>query len=169
MKRLVIDLGSLPEEGKQIEGTLPAGIFDLGEGDPKPLSPLSYALHVQRFGNELLLQGRLAATFEFTCVRTLTPFAQTIELPRAAVSLEIDGQAEIDASEPLREELLLAFPAYPRCDEGDDPLPCEIDPRYLAVDKPGAAGVDVPPAAAPKKGDSRWAALDALDSPDPES
>lgn len=169
MKRFVIDLGTLPEEGKQFEGSLPAEVFGLGEKDARPLGPLFYDLRAQRFGNELLIQGRLSAAFEFTCVRTLTPFKQTVELPQAAVSLEIDGQAEIDATEPLREELLLAFPPYPRCDEADDPLPCEVDPKYLAVDKEGQAEVEVPPPGEAGAGDSRWAALDALDSPDPES
>ena len=166
MKRLLIDLGTLPDEGKQLQGELSAEMFGLGAEDARPVSPLAYDLHAQRFGSELLLQGRLAATFEFTCVRTLTPFRQTIELPGTAVSLEITGSGEIDATEALREEVLLAFPPYPRCDEGDEPLPCEIDSRYLAVDKPGEDELDVPPAAA---GDSRWQALDALESPGNES
>lgn len=166
MNRLVVDLGTLPEEGKELEGQLPAEVFGLGAGDARPLTPLSYSLQIQRFGDELLFQGRLAGTFEFTCVRTLTPFQKTIDLPQAAVSLEIGGRPEVDATEALREEILLAFPAYPRCDEGDKPLPCEIDSRYLAVDKSGGDGVDHPP---PATGDNRWAALDALDAPDQES
>lgn len=166
MKRLVIDLGTLPEEGKEVRGDLDAAIFDLPASDAQPLGPLHYELHVQRFGDELLFQGSLSAPFEFECVRTLQRFKQTISLPEAAISLEIGGQAEIDATEALREEVLLAFPAYPRCDEGDEPLPCELDPRYLAVDNPGEDDVEVPPAA---QGDSRWAALDALEKPDQSS
>ena len=80
----------------------------------------------------------------------------------AAVSLEIGGRPEVDATEGLREEILLAFPAYPRCDEADEPLPCEIDPRYLAVDKAAEGDVENPPA---PQGDSRWGALDALGDP----
>ena len=73
------------------------------------------------------------------------------------------AQSEIDATDALREEVLLGFPPYPRCDEGDDPAPCEIDPRYLAVDNPVGDDVDDSPAA---QGDSRWSALDALQKPD---
>ena len=169
MTRFVIDLGTLPEEGKEFEGALPAELFELSEKDARPLGPLRYKLHAQRFGNELLLQGLLSAAFEFTCVRTLTPFKKTVELPEAAISLEIGAQPEIDATESLREEVLLAFPPYPRCDQADEPLPCEIDPRYLAVEKEGAGGVDVPPSGAGPGGDRRWGALDALDAPDPDS
>ena len=166
MKRLVIDLGLLPEEGAQLEGELPAAVFDLPEGDARPLGPLQFALHAQRFGDELLLHGRIQAPFEFQCVRTLSRFKKTIDLPGTAISFEIGTQGEIDATDSLREEVLLNFPTYPRCDEGDEPAPCEIDPRYLAVDKPGGDDVDVPPAS---QGDSRWAALDALENPDEHS
>jgi uncharacterized protein len=166
MKRLVIELGLLPEEGQQLEGELPAAIFELPEGATRALGPLNFSLSAQRFGDELLLQGTLRALFEFQCVRTLKPFQKTIELPEAALSFEIGTQGEIDATDALREEVLLNFPAYPRCDEGDDPAPCEVDPRYLAVDKPVADDVEVPP---PSQGDSRWAALDALDNPDDHS
>lgn len=166
MKRLVIDLSTLPEEGELVEGELPAAVFDLREGDAKPLGPLVFSLHAQRFGDELLLQGALRAPFEFQCVRTLTLFKQTIALPDAAISLEIGDRTEIDATEALREEILLNFPGYPRCDQGDDPQPCEIDHRYLAVDNPGGDDVEVPPA---PQGDNRWAALDALRAPDQPS
>ena len=166
MKQLVIDLGTLPEEGKALEGELAEAVFDLPGDDPKPLGPLSFQLHAQRFGDELLLQGRLRAPFEFQCVRTLVRFKQTIEVPQAAMALEIGGNTEIDATGPLREEILLHLPAYPRCDEADDPLPCEIDPRYLAVDKAGEDDVKSPPAS---EGDIRWSALDALEHPEDPS
>ncbi len=163
MERLVIDLALLPEEGQLLDDKLPADIFDLPAGDARPLGPLSFRLQVQRFGDELLLQGSLKAPFEFQCVRTLSLFRKTISLPEAAISLEIGPRAEIDATEELREEILLNFPPYPRCDEGDDPSPCEINPRYLAVDNPTGDVVDVPPA---EQGDSRWAALDGLENPE---
>ena len=163
MERLVIDLALLPEEGQLVDDKLPADIFDLPEGDAKPLGALSFRLNVQRFGDELLFQGALEAPFEFQCVRTLTLFRKTISLPEAAISFEIGTRTEIDATDALREEILLNFPPYPRCDEGDDPAPCEINPRYLAVDKPTGDVVDVPPA---EQGDSRWAALDGLENPE---
>ena len=163
MDRLLIDLALLPEDGQVIEDDLPADIFELPDGDARPLGPLSFCLRAQRFGDELLLRGSLKAPFEFQCVRTLALFRKTIVLPEAAISFEIGSEGEIDATAALREEILLGFPAYPRCDEGDEPAPCEIDSRYLAVDNPVEDDVDVPPAA---QGDSRWSALDALQKPD---
>ncbi len=157
--RLVIDLSVLPEEGKAISGELAEEIFDLPVEDARPVGPLSYDLWVQRFGSELLLTGSLSSPFEFTCVRTLHPFVQTIRLDAAAVSIEIGNASEIDVTEALREEILINFPVDPRCEEGDVPQKCEIDPRYLSVDKPAEDELPTPPRAG---GDDRWSALDNL-------
>lgn len=157
--RLIIDLSTLPEEGKSYSGELSPEIFDLPEGDAVPMGPLRYELSIQRFGSELLMTGKLSVPLEFTCVRTLHPFVQTIRLDEAAISLEIGNDAEIDASEALREEILIHFPNDPRCEEGDRPEKCEIDPRYLSVDKPQGSTLTTPPRVG---GDDRWSALDNL-------
>lgn len=155
----MIDLAGLPEEGQWFSGQLPKEIFDLPEDDAKAVGPLDYELWAQRFGSELLLTGSLSAPFEFTCVRTLHPFVQTIRLEGAAVSIEITNEGEIDATEALREEILINFPVDPLCEEGDVPQKCEIDPRYLSVDKPAEDELPTPPRA---EGDDRWSALDNL-------
>lgn len=157
--RLMIDLANLPEEGKEIAGELPKEIFDLPEGDAQATGPLEYELRVNRFGSELLLAGTLSAPFEFTCVRTLHPFVQTIRLEDAAISIEIENEGQIDATDALREEILINFPVDPRCEEGDVPQKCEIDSRYLSVDKPAEDELPTPPRAG---SDDRWSALDNI-------
>lgn len=165
MKRLLIDLPTLAEEGKNFAGELPPEIFDLPEDDAKPTGPLLYDVHVQRFESELFISGSLSAPFEFTCVRTIHPFIQTIKIDRADLSIEIGNESVIDITDALREEILIQFPANPRCEDGDDEHVCEIDSRYLAVDKPDETAVDSAPRAA---SDDRWSALDALDNLDSE-
>jgi uncharacterized protein len=167
--KLVIDLASLPEDGKEFAGELDPAIYGLAEGDAVPIGPLLYDLLARRFGNELLLTGSLESTFEFTCVRSLHPFTQTIVVADAAIALEIGQYVEIDATEALREEVLINFPANPRCEEGDEPMECEIDPRYFVVDKSAGEALGCPPRA---EGDDRWSALDKIkdlkDQPQPE-
>ncbi len=153
----MIDLANLPDEGKAYAGELPKEIFDLPKEDAQPTGPLEYDVWVQRFGSELLMTGNLSAPFEFTCVRTLHPFVQTIHLESAAVSLEIEREGEIDATEALREEILINFPVDPRCEDGDVPQKCEIDSRYLSVDKSAEDELPTPPRA---ESDDRWSALD---------
>ena len=156
--KLEIDLGLLPEEGMAYSGELDPKIFGLPGGDAKPMSGLEYDLYVQRFDDELLLRGYLGAVFEFMCVRTNKLFKQTISLEEAAVSLEV-ASGVVDATEALREEVLISFPNYPRCDEGDEPMECELDERYLALDKPPEDGVSDAPA--DEQGD-QWSALDGF-------
>jgi hypothetical protein len=156
---LIIDLPSLPEEGRAFSGELDGSIFDLPESDARSVGTLAYDLWAQRFESELLLTGSLSAPFEFTCVVTLKPFVKTIRLPQVAVSVETGGASGLDVTEALREEVLIEFPADPRCDEGDVPEPCEIDPRYLAVDKTPENDVSPPPR---DGGDDRWSALNDL-------
>jgi len=155
----MIDLSTLPEEGRAISGELPKDLFDLPKEDAQAVGPLEYDLWVQRFGSELLFTGNISAPFEFICVRTLHPFVQTIVLEGAAISLEIKAEGEIDAAEALREEVLIHFPVDPRCEEGDEPQKCEIDSRYLSVDKPVE---DELPTAPRAEGTDRWSALDNL-------
>lgn len=135
-QRLLINLEKLPEdEAKQFTGELDPSLFDLPKGDAQPKGPLAYDLSVQLFGKELFVNGKISAPFEFSCVRTLKPFIKTISIDDFASSVEIEDQVIVDITEVLREDILLAFPAYPKCDEGDDPMPCEINSSYLDVDK----------------------------------
>lgn len=158
-----IDLANLPDEGQHFEGEFSPEIFDLKESDIISVSPLKYSLFTQRFETELLLTGRLDATFELTCMRNLHPFKQTIAMPSTAISIELGNDGIIDPTSQIREEILLELPTNPRCEGGDTPGNCEIDPKYLAVDKPTDDGVETAPA--PEK-PNPWGALDMLDSQD---
>ncbi len=158
-KRLMIDLASLPEDGKCFVGELLPEVFDLPAGDAQAVGPLEYDLWAQRYGSELLLTGGLSACFEFTCVRTVHPFLQTIRVENTAISLEIVSEGDLDVTEALREEVLLHFPLDPKCEIGDLAQGCEIDSRYLAVDKAEESGQETPLRA---ECDDRWSALDNL-------
>ena len=113
---------------------------------------------MQRFEDEVLFRGFLSAEFEYTCVRCNKLFKKTINLEEIGIAVEVEG-GSIDVSEALREEVLINFPSYPRCDEGDDPLECVLNDRYLALDKPIEDRVsDAPPSGS----DDRWSALDGI-------
>ncbi|MFK7851935.1 MAG: DUF177 domain-containing protein [Akkermansiaceae bacterium] len=158
-KSLIIDLATLPENGMAFSGELDGEIFDLPKSDASSTGPLVYDLWAQRFEAELLLTGTISAPFQFTCVVSLKQFIKTIRLDSAAISIEIGNSTQIDATEALREEVILEFPAHPRCDEGDIPEPCEVDSRYLALDKADENGLTPAPRA---ESDDRWSALDDL-------
>ncbi len=157
-EKLEIEMAHLPEEGKAFSGVLDSKVFGLSERDARPVGGLEYDLYVQRFDDELLLRGYLGAPFEFVCVRTNKLFVQTISLEDVAVALEVISGV-VDATEAIREEVLISFPSYPRCDEGDDPMECELDERYLALDKPVEDGVSDAPS---DEREDQWSALDGF-------
>lgn len=158
-----IDLANLPEEGKQFDGEIPPEIFDITGTDIVSVTPLQYSLFVQRFDTELLLSGAIETTFLLTCQRSLHDFSKTVSMPTVAISIELGPDGFVEAAEHIREEILLELPTIPRCEDGDTPGKCEIDPKYLAVDKPADDGVDN---ASAQEKPNPWAALDALDSQD---
>ncbi len=164
-KHLTIDTATLPEEGKTFSGELDGSIFDLPDGDLNAAGPLEYDLHLQKFDSELLVRGSLEVKMRFTCVRTLQKFEQTIIVDSFDLSIELTG-SQVDLVDCLREEIVVRFPDYPRCDEADEPMDCEVDSRYLAVDKPTRDDVKTPPR---DEAPNPWDALDAIQDDSSES
>lgn len=165
-KHLYIDLATLPEEGKSFSGELDPSTFTFSDKGTKAAGPLFFDLYVQQFDTEILVRGSASAPIEFTCVRTLQEFVKTMEANDLCLSVESTG-AQIDLADALREEIILLFPDYPRCDEGDEPMECILDSRYLAVDKPPQDDVKTPPAS---EEPNPWDALDAFnDAPSDDS
>ena len=159
-KKLVIDVASLPEEGKVYSDSLDASVLLFPEENIKAVGSLDYDLFVQTFENELLVRGSIQAPMEFVCVRTLQPFVQTIHAENFDISMEVEN-SQVDLTNHLTQELVLLFPDYPRCDEADEPMDCDIDSRYLAVDKTHPDGVMTPR----RDGEPNpWDALDGFQS-----
>lgn len=159
MKRLLIELEHLPEGGKKYSGELEPEIFGIEDAEVSSIGPLQYDLHIQRFENELFLQGKISAAFKFRCVRCLEFFDYVVEVSEYAGSFAIDDKSVVDVSEALREELVLDFPAYPKCADGGMENDCMAKSPYLGVDKEGQTGVN---SSAPIENSGVWDALNEL-------
>ena len=118
MKRLLVELENLPEAGKKYSGELDSEIFGIDDEEVTSIGPLAFDLHVQRFENELFVRGNISAPFKFRCVRCLGYFDYVVEVCDFATSFQIDTQNVVDVSDSLREEIVLDFPAYPKCADG---------------------------------------------------
>ncbi len=159
MKRLRIDLETLPEEGKVFSGELDGEIFGIDDDEVHSIGNLNFNLTARRFEGELFLQGKISAPFEFRCVRCLEYFPMTLSLNDFATSIEIDNQNIVDISDALREEIILEFPAYPHCEDSDTSKACVMKNEHFGVDKQGETGVNT---SAPNGERGVWDALDAL-------
>ncbi len=155
---LKIDPRGLPLDGLHLEGQLSPGIFDLAENDPvKAVSPIAVQLHVIRDDKDLVVTGSLGFTFEFTCGRCAERFQQRFSLSPYDLVIPIENDHPIDLTTWLREDMLLALPPHPRCENGNvTPRACPAEGRFdpaadAAEDESGKA-----------EGSRAWEALDQL-------
>lgn len=145
-----IDLRSLPEGGKDLTGQEIPAFFALDAKDPvQAISPLKYDLHVERDGKELLISGKLEATFSLECGACLERFDYHVEVTDYQSEIEIAKDDTINLTDTIREDTLLTLPSYPRCEDGNvRPRQCPAEGRFETVletapDEPQSAGPGV--------------------------
>ncbi|MBE7496223.1 MAG: hypothetical protein HS117_14870 [Verrucomicrobiaceae bacterium] len=142
-----IDLRSLPLEGKDISGTEPASFFALNaEDNAQAVSPLEYDLHIEKDDDEIVIQGRLAATFSLECGRCLERFEHRVEIDPYHAEIPLEKDMTINLTDTIREDTLVALPSYPRCEDGNvRPRQCPAEGRFerapeTAAEEPESAG-----------------------------
>ena len=155
MNSLIVELRNLPEGGIHREGTMPVSFFGLEASDPvRPTSPLTYSLDIERDGKELIAQGSVKTTFNLECGRCAERFGYALDLPDFTLEVPVENALTIDLTEPLREDILLALPSYPRCEDGN------ITPRACPAEGRFAEPVSAEPP--PQEDKGIWDALDQL-------
>jgi uncharacterized metal-binding protein YceD (DUF177 family) len=153
-----VDLKNLPDGGKDIHGTLPASFFALDPKDTiKATGPLTYELKIERDDNDLIVSGSMDAEFELECVRCLGHFRYKADFPDFISDEPItDEDATMDLTDLVREDILVALPSYPRCEDGNvEPRECPAEGRFDTTADPDAEE----PAA---QATAVWDALDQL-------
>jgi len=130
-----IDPRNIPPEGLQVVGTRPASFFGLPPDDPvQAISQFAYDLLIIRDDEDLVVTGTLSATFQLECGRCTESFPYKVELTHYATELPIENESPVDLTEPLREDILLALPNHPRCENGNvEPRECPAEGRFDAV------------------------------------
>ncbi len=145
MTPFLIDLHQLPAEGKHLHGRQPAEFFQLNAEDVVA-GPLDYDLQVIREGDSLHLEGRLEASFDLQCGRCLARFPYQVSLESYRAEVPVENDATIDLTETLREDILLALPNFPRCEDGNvEPRDCPAEGRFDSnppADETGLPGAE---------------------------
>lgn len=156
---LKIDPRGLPPEGLHLEGHLPPTIFDLSPDDAvKPLSHMEWAIDVIKDEDDLIVTGRVSATFELECGRCTERFQYCVDLDPYGLDVPIENDEPLDLTTWLREDILLALPTHPRCENGNvTPRECPAEGRFDPV-------ADDPAGEEPGNADGKkvWEALDQL-------
>lgn len=144
---LILQLGEIPPEGLHLEGELDRKVLEVPDQLAEATSPLRYALRVSYVDGYVVLQGKLSADFRLVCGQTSQRFDHAVVLDPYLESVEPENTAFLDLTDQLREDILLALPAYPRA--------------------PGSeAEVTLPPSEAQETRRSEWDALDGLKTND---
>jgi uncharacterized metal-binding protein YceD (DUF177 family) len=146
-----VHLKQIPPEGRHYEGEESPAMLDLHDPEIIPLSAVGYSLDVGLSDGGLFATGALRCDIEFTCVNCLERFTLPVRVEDFACQVELTGPEEIDLTEPVREDILLALPSHPRCDWSGVKV-------CTGVHRPG----DAPPTEPEAGHRDVWGALDQL-------
>lgn len=154
--QIIIPLEGFPEEGLLCCGEVDSSILALQDGGMRSSGPICYELSAQLFERELLVTGKVSVPFRMRCDRCLEEFDYTVAVEPLTLSFEVQDAPALDITEAVREELILALPAYPKCELADKE--CQINDIIgdFRLDKAPSSGVD----SATPSGKSVWDALD---------
>ncbi len=144
----------LEKEPIELVGSEPAEFLEIESSDLLTVcAPVSYDLVVKSVSGGALVEGKVATRLSGLCGRCLEPVEEEVSADNICLFLEIGDEEEMDISEDIRSEMLLALPMTLLC--SDD---CRgLCPVCGANRNRTVCGCE-PPAAGP----SCWDALDDL-------
>ena len=119
---MTIDTRAIPEnESLVIEGKVVEDIWQLSESDSvKSAGPLEFKVTASIVEENLLVRGNFAAPFNSQCPHCLDTFKFSVNLTEHSLLLPIEGNSTIDLTNGIREDILLALPNFPNCEEGEE-------------------------------------------------
>lgn len=153
-----IDVREIPEGGLQVRGETTHDIFELEDELIKPHGALRYDFHASLVSGSVLVRGRVSTKFLASCVRCLEPMALEIELGDCVFHLPISTQGTVDLTESVREDILLALPVYPHCEDGTPPKQCPLRGHFEEPEGLGEESREASPG-----GRSSWSTLEGFE------
>lgn len=148
--------GEIPEEGLRISGEIEEDIFQLEDKTVQPVGPVRYEGHLSNITGSILFLGALSSDFQLECIRCLEPFIARVSLEGHGLQTEIESSDTIDLTELIREDILLALPPHPRCEEGVSERRCPAEGKFLTSDSYKPVDEES------STGSSAWEGLDDL-------
>ena len=155
-----VHINDLPPEGKQFVGEIrPAVFHDLSPDSPTPCSPTKFDVLVSLDKESVLVEGVVETEFELECSRCLEKFKWKLRLDPYFSDEPREGRSNLDLTEFLREDILLALPGYPHCEDStDSKRVCPAAGKFADASEYAPISDEAPPT--PQN--DLWAALDGL-------
>ena len=149
---MIIEIPKLNPDGEWVEGVEPVSILGMEDSKVRVDQPIWYRMWVQLVTGHLVVKGEWGLALELECGRCADFFSTTLGDSSFLRDYEISGGIEtVDVTPDLREDILLALPAYPVCREDCRGL-CPTCGRNL---NDGSCSCQPP-------GSLRWGSLDGL-------
>jgi uncharacterized metal-binding protein YceD (DUF177 family) len=133
MSHLHVNLNEMQTEGKDVEGELRQDIFELGKESsaPRATAPVRFSLHISLDQDLVVVEGNITTQFDLECSRCLERFPWAVDLDPYTSDEPREGRSILDLTELLREDILLALPSYPHCEESNvKPCSCPAAGRF---------------------------------------
>lgn len=162
--QIIIPLEGFPETGLRCCGEVDSSILELENTNLQCAGPVLYDLEAHLYDTELVIRGCASVPFLMRCERCLSEFTHTVQVDKLMLSYQVQDEPSLDITEDVREELILALPAYPKCElSGKE---CQINDIIddFRLDKAPSTGVDF----ATPSGESVWQALDKFPGSQPK-
>ena len=153
----------LPDTPYLLDGTESAEILELPPDADPPLAPagdITYHLSAVMAGADLIVTGKASVPLATVCARCLDDIRVTIEVKDLCFHFEKVRDLEVDLTDDVREELLLAVPSCFYCSpdcKGICPM-CGTNLNHASCSCDKQQAEPEPDNAAP----SPWDQLDAL-------
>ena len=163
----LIQFSDLSADGRQLSGEVRVDWFGLtGKYDPIFQPPLTYDLTVRLDDGDVIVEGTVAASFSIQCCRCANRMPWRVILDPYLTCDHQEGHT-LDLTSQLREDILLALPGYPRCEESNvEPQPCQTEGAF-APESDFIPLTGEEPSDTPKP--NVWEALDRLPPGGPSS
>ena len=153
----------LPDTPYLLEGTESADVLELPADADPPLAPagdIEYHLSAVMAGADLIVTGSASVPLATVCARCLDDIRVVISVKDLCFHFEKVKDMEVDLTDDVREELLLAVPSCFYCSpdcKGICPM-CGVNLNHTSCSCGDAPAEPEPSSAAP----SPWDQLDAL-------
>ena len=111
-----IQVNRIPAEGLQEEAVYDPKLLDVERFDLHVEEPIVVSSFITKAENAVLVQAQIRCRLRLSCARCLEPFEFPMEIA-GTFSYQVRPSDVVDVTDDIRQEILLAYPMIPVCQE----------------------------------------------------
>lgn len=112
-----IYVSRIPPEGLREDVAYDPAALDVDRFDIHPGNPIAVSAYVTKAEREVIVQAEISCAAELSCARCLQSFTRPLHAS-TIFAYEVMPTDVVDITEDVRQELILAYPMAPVCQEG---------------------------------------------------